>query len=232
MEQTLFDIVGLLASEFPRGELSSLCNPLKSSIEAQIPAGGPSFDSFKDKVFRRQKTVLTRIAQKQLYVAEESAKEALRRDSVEIYTKEFLSSYLSHTDGRVSFEDLPQQLILIYRTGYYVFNGKGYSYAVPLSLLATIRAYLLYRAEKNLRFSYFAPALPGKEPEVKTADAFVRDNGGIIEQIRYNYSGNSYFDPHSKTLWLSEVSRPERIPPKRHEEVDAWMTAFCPDQRS
>lgn len=225
-EATLFSIAGLLAKEFPRGNPDDLCEPLRYSVEFEEKKGGPKFIEFRDKVIRRQRDILRRAAQKQLEAAKESAKAAVMRDRVEEFTPETLKEYLDSIENKIRFADLKQALVLVHQNNFYVFNGNGYSFATTKSLPATVRAYLLFRAENHLDFAYFFPSEGDAPPQPKTEDAFVRDHGDVVERILYNYLGVSYFDPTTKTLWLSEVENPDRLIPERCPKVEAWMRAF------
>jgi hypothetical protein len=225
-EATLFEIAGILAKEFPRGNPDDLCEPLRFSVEFEEKKGGPKFSDFRDKIIRRQRDTLIRAAQKQLEAAREQARVSGIRDAIDEFNTETLDGYLKKCGGKLKFKDLERSLILVHQHGYYVFTGQGYEYAVSTSLMAVVRDYLLYRAENHLGFSYYFPAEPGRPPQEKTADAFVRDHGQSVSQVSYNYAGASYFDPKSKTLWLSEVESPQRLVPERNEAVEKWMKAF------
>lgn len=228
-EQTLFAIAGLLAKEFPRGNPDDLCEPLRYSIEHEEKKGGPKFSEFRDKVVRRQRDILKRAAEKRAEAAKDLARAAIKRDLSETFTAESLEPYIKRCGNKFTFTDLKDRLILIHRNNYYVFDGSGYKVATSMSLHATVRKYLLYAAEENLEFSYFFPSDGGKPPTPKTPDAFVKDHGDVVDQVRYTYEGVSWYDPEKSILWLSEVESLSRLVPERSEKVEAWMRAGCPN---
>lgn len=230
-EATLFAIAGLLAQEFPRGNPDDLCEPLRYSIEQEERRGGPKFSEFRDKVIRRQRDLLRRAAIKRIESAQEAARIASIRADVQEFTPESLAPYLKSCGDKFTFKDLKDRLILIHRNGFYVFYGGGYKYATSMSLLANIRKYLLFRAEEHLDFSYYFPAEGEKPPTPKTNDAFVKDHGDTVDQVRYTYDGCSWYDPDESVLYLSEVRSPLRLVPERSAQVEAWMQAACPESR-
>ena len=224
-EATLFGIAGLLAKEFPKGNPDDLCEPLRYSVEFEERQGGPKFNEFRDKVIRRQRDCLMRVAQKALEAAKEEARIAQVRDTVSEFTPDTLATYFKQIDNRIDFRGLSRALILVHRNMYFVFTGHGYTPATAMSLQAVVRDYLRYRAEEGLGFSYYYPNENGKPPVEKTADHLVRDHGQSIREVRYTYAGASFFDLETKILWLSEVASPKRLTPQRSEKVEAWMRA-------
>ena len=230
-EATLFAIAGMLAHEFPRGNPDDLCEPLRYSVEFEEKRGGPKFVEFRDKVVRRQRDLLQRAAVKRMEAAKEAARVAQIKDTVEEFTEESLEPYIRSCGNKFKFKDLKDRLVLVHRNGYYVFDGTGYMYATNTSLLATIRKCLRFRAENHLDFDYFFPTEGGKPPVPKTADAFVKDHGDVIKQVRYNYEGTSWYDPEACVLSLSNVKSPSRLVPERIPEVEEYMRIACPDDK-
>jgi adenylate kinase family enzyme len=230
-EATLFAIAGLLAHEFPRGNPDDLCEPLRYSIEFEEKRGGPKYSEFRDKVIRRQRDLLQRAAVKRMEAAKEAARVAAIKAVVEEFTPESLEPYIKSCGEKFVFKDLKDRLVLIHRNGFYVFDGDGYKYATAMSLLANVRKYLQFRAEEHLDFSYYFPSEGNKPPVPKSNDAFVKDHGDTVDQVRYTYLGHSWYDPKKSILQLSEVESPTRLVPERCPKVEAWMRVACPDER-
>lgn len=228
-EATLFAIAGLLAHEFPRGNPDDLCEPLRYSVEYEEKRGGPKYVEFRDKVIRRQRDLLQRAAIKRMEAAKEAAHIAQVKDKISEFTEESLEPYLRSCGNRFKFKDMKDRLVLVHRNGFYVFDGAGYMYATNVSLLATIRKCLRFRAETHLDFDYFFPTEGGKPPVPKTPDAFIKDHGDVIKQVRYNYEGTSWYDPETCVLSLSDVQSPARLVPERIPEVEEYMRMACPD---
>jgi len=229
-ESTLFEIAGMLANEFPKGSPDDLCEPLRYSVELEERRGGPKFNEFRDKVIRRQRDVLKKAAERRIVAAKEESRIAEKRASVTEYTAETLKPFLEKTGGKVKFEDLKNQLIFIHMNNYYCFTGNGYQIATANSLPAVMNAHLKYRAESHLDFDdHYPQTEKGKAPEEKSLKHLVRDHGDYIREVRYNYSGNSFFDKEDRCLWMSEVKDPRRIRAERVPEVEEWMKAFAGD---
>lgn len=223
-ESTLFAIAGLLAKEYPRGNPDDLCEPLRYSVEFEQKKGGPKFSEFRDKVVRRQRDVLQRAAEKQVEATKELAKVAGKKDLIGEYTPASLEPYFKSCGNKFGMKELKDRLVLIHKNNFYVFDGSGYKSAVAMSLPATIRKYLQFRAETHLDFSYFYPVDGGKPPEPKSNDSFVKDHGDVINDVVYTYEGASWYDEKKGILWLSGVDDPNKIVGEFSKEVDQWLT--------
>jgi hypothetical protein len=230
-ESTLFEIAGFLARKFPRGKVEDLVEPFSVSVQTEARRGGPTIEDFSDKILRKQRFELEKLARRRLNDEKALAKEAKFKDRAVPYTPENLKRYIDRSKGKVTLELLKKQLILVHDNQFFVFNGDGYDYAVVNSLSQVIHGNLVYRAEDHLDFSLYYPTDGEKPPQEKARAHLLRDHGDFVLEVCYTYEGLSYFDVNTKTLWLSRVKRhPSEIQAKFHPEVDEWVSAREEDQ--
>lgn len=227
-ENTYFGVAGVFAKHFPRGNPDDICAALEYSIEYEAKQGGPSLKEFKDKLVRRQRDILKRSALKRMEVTKEQAKIAKIKATKEPYTPETLQPYFESCNNKINFEGLKNALVLVHRNNYYVFGEGSYHFATQNSLLATVREWLLYRAEA-LDFDYYYPRDGEKPPTPKSPDHFVRDHGRVIRHVRYTHRGVSWYDSTEQILWLSESKDCRRLLPARCVEFERWLRCMCGD---
>jgi hypothetical protein len=225
-EKMLFGMAGVFAKNFPRGNPDDICAALEYSIKYEHKRGAPSLRDFKDKLVRRQRDYLQRAAERRIESEKGKAKEAKSKLLREPYTAETLEKYFERCDNKISFESLKEALVLVHRNGYYVFGDGQYHYATSTSLLATIRKWLLHRAD-GLGFDYYYPREGDKPPTPKSHDHFVRDHGSVIKEVRYTHRGVSWYEEGKQILWVSECEDSRDLVPERCEEFEAWAKCLC-----
>jgi hypothetical protein len=230
-EKTLFEIAGALASRFPTGRLSDLAEPFRRSIEDESSNGGPSFEDFCDKLRRAQKFELGKHQTQQVEERVREAKLARLREESKIYTPETLAPFLESTDGRVTLQDLNNQLLLVKGQQVWVFDGSGYRTCARSDTLHLVAETLQFRAEDVFNFQLHNPPSGESPPKRKSAEQLFLEYGKVVDHIEYNYDGLTYFDNATHTLKLSQLTANSRPAAERDERVEKYIESLSRNSR-
>lgn len=232
-ENTLFQIAGFLAKKFPKGKVEDLSEPFYPSIHFEEENNdGPSFEDFQDKIVRAQRHELEKAARKKIEEQGRQATMARLRDAAQTMTPESLEPFLKQTEGRVTFQDLKHQLVVVHQNNFYVFDGTRYRRCVKNDALSNVVAYLQFRAEDHLGFSLYYPSEGDKPPARKDIQQIVLDHGCPAEDVTYHYKGITYYDKSTQHMRISHVTSPFLITPERIPQVEVWMEALCGSKRA